>query len=168
MKKNGLVVMVLVGLALSAYATGSNFGISSEVHSTLSISCVQYDGSTAYGTWSVGSKALSTAATMTTAQGVMIKNTSTVAVTLSAAAAATAAWTAGSDIGANTYKLELKTVPSIPGSVDMSGAAVVTAGTGLGSLGTADGYVFARVTFPSASTTATKQNMTVTITAGVE
>ncbi|MFH1824358.1 MAG: hypothetical protein ABH873_03935 [Candidatus Firestonebacteria bacterium] len=170
-----LIVGLMVGglVVKASVADNDAFTITVTVDSTLTILCKQLDGTTAYGTWAIGAKALNTATTMTSVQGVMIKNTSTVKIDLKGGASGATVWTAGAATAQDVYTLRLKgfTVAGNPG--DLSAETAVTSATpfynegGAGIPNATDRYVYAELKTPTISTTGLVQSITATITASI-
>ena len=173
-----LALMFVGGMGVKAYAapgSSDSFTITAAVSSTLNIVCKQSDDTTAYGTWAVGTTAVSTATNMLLANVVKIVNTSSVAVNLSGTASTTAAWSAGTTAGANTYVLKLISLAAAPAdqpalATALGTATAVTTGTQFGSIDTpaTNSFVYASFTTPASSTSGAAQSVSVTITATVK
>ena len=166
-----LAVLLAGGMGVKAYAAeNDSFTITAQVNSTLAIVCKKLDGVTAYGTWAVGAKALSTATSMTSAQGVMILNTSTVAINLAGTAGGSSSWNADTSAGVNKYLLKM-TAPLLAAQEPTFGtAAAVVTGIALGSIDTpaTNAYLYGEFTTPTASTSGQSQSMSVMITATIK
>ena len=169
-----MAVAMLFGIVTEARAADNDgFTITVTIAYTLTIQCRDLGDTGAYGTWALNSKATSTATTMTSAQGVLIKNTSDVKIDLKATAGASANWTADTNIGADKYKLQLKgfSAPTDPG--DLSSATAIVTDTqfetngGAGIPVATNWYVYSRFTTPSSSSSGQQQSINVTITATV-
>ena len=159
--KRLLMVLVVLVVAAGAFAT-STFNITAQLTSSISISCA--------GTWAAGSQAAGGNATMLAADAIQVYNTSTVGVTLNAAVTDPANWTAAGSKGANNYVLTVASAASAASAVTGlgSGVKLTTSAQGIGAIGLADGYVAAKLDYPTSSTTAASQTITVTLTAGAQ
>ena len=169
-----IAVAMLFGIVTEARADDNDgFTITVTIAYTLTIQCKDIGDVGAYGTWALSSKATSTATTMTSAQGVLIKNTSDVKIDLKATAAASSAWTADTSIGANKYKLQLKGFSAASAPGDLSSATPIVTDTQFetnssnGIPVATNWYVYSMFTTPSSSSSGQQQSISVTITATV-
>ncbi len=163
MKKLLMVLVVLV-VAAGAFAD-STFNITAQLNSSIAIACS--------GTWAAGAKDAGSTATMLLTDAITVTNTSTVGVTLAATCGGAAVWTPAVSAGQNNYVLTVA-----EGATFADDAAVATAlgsgkvlsatPAGLGAIGLNNGLVVAKLGYPTKSTTAGSQTITVTLTAGAQ
>ena len=163
MKKLLMVLVVLV-VAAGAFAT-STFNITAKLTSSISISCA--------GTWAAGEQTSGAIVTMLKADAISVSNASTVAIVLSAATSDSTAWTANATADVNKFALTAAAGAAFAndaavGTALASGTVLSSTPASLGSIGLTDSLVVAKLAYPTKSSTASSQSITVTLTAAAE
>ena len=168
--------LMICGMVVNASAgTSDTFGISASIDNTTLSITLQDTAETPgdYTTWAIGSKAVNTATTMTSAQGIKIVVVTSFPIDINAAAGTSAgggSWTADTAAGSSKYKLELKPFSAQEATPSLESGATVIAATATEFdpiVSSGSRWAYAKFTTPTVTTSGAAQTVTVTITAVV-
>lgn len=164
-------IVMMMGMAFTAQAaTTDTFTITITIN-FIDINLRVYDDSGDYASWGIGQVVVSSANSMIEAAGIMIDNTSNVAVDIESWVGDSGSWTLAGAIGADTYTLAAKTFAAPQTAPDMTGEVAITqtaspgADITTGLAATTDQWIYYTLTAPSSVTSGLQNTITVTIAA---
>lgn len=174
-----LGTVFICGLKTAEAATTDTFQITITVK-YISINLLNQAGAD-YGTWAIGMVAASTPSTMDSNaggsgdEGILVDNTSNVAIDIKSYVNDPAGWTLGAAIGADQFTLEAKAftawqtgpTPNMTEAVQITQIASPGADITTNLAANTDTYLYYRLTAPSSVTSGAQKTLTVTVDATV-